>query len=54
MPIKSKEPPDVLAGIMEGLQRMGDKPKMLHSDGEGSLYSKTVIEYLEGEKNSDA
>ena len=27
IPIKSKEPPDVLAGIMEGLQKMGDKPK---------------------------
>ena len=49
IPIKSKEPPDVLAGIMEGLQKMGDKPKMFYSDEEGSLYSKTVIEYLEGE-----
>ena len=49
--IKSKEPPDVLAGTMEGLQKMGDKPKMFYSDEEGSLYSKTVIEYLEGEKN---
>ena len=48
--IKSKEPPDVLAGTMEGLQKMGDKPKMFYSDEEGSLYSKTVIEYLEGEK----
>ena len=48
--IKSKEPPDVLAGIMEGLQKTGDKPKMFYSDEEGSLYSKTVIEYLEGEK----
>ena len=50
IPIKSKEPPDMLAGIMEGLQKMGDKPKMFYSDEEGSLYSKTVIEYLEGEK----
>ena len=50
IPIKSKEPPDVLAGIMEGLQKMGAKPKMFYSDEEGSLYSKTVIEYLEGEK----
>ena len=50
IPIRSKEPPDVLAGIMEGLQKMGDKPKMFYSDEEGSLYSKTVIEYLEGEK----
>ena len=50
IPIKSKEPPDMLAGIMEGLEKMGDKPKMFYSDEEGSLYSKTVIEYLEGEK----
>ena len=35
---------------MEGLQKMGDKPKLFYSDEEGSLYSKTVIEYLEGEK----
>ena len=47
IPINSKEPPDMLAGIMEGLQKMGDKPKMFYSDEEGSLYSKTVIEYLE-------
>ena len=50
IPIKSKEPPDVLAGIMEGLQKMGDEPKMFYSDEEGSLYSKPVIEYLEDEK----
>ena len=29
---------------------MGAKPKMFYSDEEGSLYSKTVIEYLEVEK----
>ena len=40
----------MLAGIMEGLQKMGDRPKMFCSDEEGSLYSKTVIEYLEAEK----
>ena len=50
IPIKSKEPPEMLAGIMEGLQKMGDKPKMFYSDEEGSLYSKTAIEYLEGDK----
>ena len=50
IPVKSKEPPDVLARIMEGIQKMGDKPKMFFSDEEGSLYSKTVIEYLEKEK----
>ena len=41
---------DVLAGIMERLQKMRDKPKMFYSAEEGSLYSKAVFEYLEGEK----
>ena len=50
IPIKSKEPPDMLAGVMEGLQTMGNKPKMFCSDEEESLHSKTVIEYLEGEQ----
>ena len=47
---KSKEPPDILSGIMEEQQKMGDKPKMFYSDEDGSLYSKTVVEHLEGEK----
>ena len=49
IPIKSKEPPDMLAGIIEGLQKIGDNPT-IYNDEEGSLYSKTVIEYIEGEK----
>ena len=49
MPTKSNEPSDMLAGIMEGLQEMGDKPKMFHGDEDGSVYSNTVIEYLEDE-----
>ena len=35
---------------MEVLQKMSDKPKTLNSDEEGSLCSKTVIEYFEGEQ----
>ena len=50
IPIKSKQPPDLLAGIKEGINKMGKKPKMCYSDEEGSLYSKTIIEYLEQEK----
>ena len=50
IPIKSKQPPDVLAGLMEGLNKMDKKPRMLYSDEEGSLYSKPIIEYLEDEK----
>ena len=50
IPIKSKQPPDLLAGIMEGINKMGKKPKMFYSDEEGSLYSKTIKEYLEQQK----
>ena len=34
IPIKSKSPSDVLAGMMEGIQKMGRKPKMIYSDEE--------------------
>ena len=47
--IKSKDPPDVLAGIMEGIQKMGGKPQRFYSDEEGSLTGKVVNEYLEKE-----
>ena len=50
IPIKSKQPPDVLAGLMEGLNKMDKKPRMLYSDKEGSLYSKPIMEFLEDEK----
>ena len=49
VPIKSKEPPDVLAGIMEGIQKMGGKPQRFYSDEEGSLNSGVVKEYLDKE-----
>ena len=47
--IKSKDPPDVLAGIMEGIQKMGGKPQRFYSDEEGSLTGKVVNEYMEKE-----
>ena len=49
MAIKSKEPPDVLAGIMEGIQKMGGRPQRFYSDEEGSLNSGVVKEYLDKE-----
>ena len=49
IPIKSKQPPDVLAGLIEGLQKMGKKPKLLYSDEEGSLNSNDIMSYLEKE-----
>ena len=49
IPIKSKQPPDILAGVMEGLQKMKRKPEGIYSDEEGSLYNKTVEDYFKGE-----
>ena len=49
VPIKSKSPSDVLAGMMEGIQKMGRKPKMIYSDEEGSLNSADIMGYLEKE-----
>ena len=49
IPIKSKSPSDLLAGIMEGIQKMGRKPKMLYSDEESGLRSADVMGYLEKE-----
>ena len=37
VPIKSKQPPDLLAGIMEGINKMGKKPELVYSDEEGSF-----------------
>ena len=50
IPIKSKQPPDVLAGMMEGMNKMGKKPKMIYSDEEGSLNSDVITSYLDEEK----
>ena len=50
IPIASKQPPDVLAGIMEGIKKMDGKPKMIYSDEEGSLFSSVITDYLDEEK----
>ena len=52
IPTKSKQPPDVLAGLMEGLQKMGKKPKLLYSDEEGRFKLYDIMKYLETEKNT--
>ena len=49
IPIKNTKPPDVLAGLMEGLQRMGKRPKLLYSDEEGRLDSNDKMNHLEKE-----
>ena len=50
VPIKSKQPPDLLAGIMEGINRMGKKPELEYSDEQGSLNSGVLKEYFDKEK----
>lgn len=50
VPIQSKVPPDFLAGLMEGVNKMDKKPELLYGDDEGSLNSKVVNEYRTKEK----
>ena len=43
LPIASRTPPDLLAGILEGIQRDGSRnPKMIYSDEESSLIGDRV------------
>ena len=50
IPINSKQPDDILAGMMEGINKMGKKPKKIYSDEESSLKTETITSYLEEEK----
>ena len=50
IPIASKETPDVLAGMMEGFQKMGGNPKFIYSDNEGALGSNLFAEFCEEHK----
>ena len=47
VPIASKETADVIAGIMEGFNKMGGKPKIIYSDSEGALGSNLFKEYCD-------
>ena len=49
VPIKSKTPPDIIAGTMEGLQKMRSKPKIIYTDDERGIASSDFKEYVEGE-----
>ena len=49
VPIKSKTPPDIIAGTMEGLQKMGKKCKILYTDDERGIVSADLKEYVDGE-----
>ena len=45
IPIESKETPDVIAGVMEGINKMGHKPNIIYSDNEGALKSNLFDDY---------
>jgi len=45
IPIQSKETPDVIAGIMEGINKMGHIPKIIYADQEKALDSKLFEQY---------
>ena len=49
VPIKNKNPSDVIAGTMEGLQKMGKKPKIIYTDDEGSISGNDFKQYVEDE-----
>ena len=50
VPIRSKQIPDFLAGLMECLTKMKKKPTFIYSDEEGALTSNDVQGYLKKEK----
>ena len=49
VPIKGKETTDVVAGVMEALQKMGAKPKMIYTDDEKAIASSDFKQYVEDE-----
>ena len=50
IPLPSRNTPDVLAGMMEGFTKMGKKPKMIYTDGEGALRFKVFEEFCNEQK----
>ena len=45
IPVDRREPPEILRGVMEGMQRMGGKAKMMYSDEERSLIGSELQDY---------
>ena len=50
IPVKLKQPPDILAGVMEGLQKMKSNPEMIYSDEECSLFHKKPLNIISTKK----
>ena len=49
MPIMSKQPADITAGIMEGLNKLG-KPHLIYSDDEGSLNNQDLVDFFKDQQ----
>ena len=49
VPIKSRTPPDMITGTMEGLHKMGKKCNILYTDDERGIASADFNEYVDGE-----
>ena len=49
VPIASKQPADITAGIMEALNKMGGTPKLIYSDDEGSLNTQDLVDFFKDE-----
>ncbi len=50
VPIMSKDTGDAAAGIIESLQKMGRKPKILYTDDEAALSTSALKTYFEEQK----
>lgn len=46
VPLKTKQPVDVLEGIKKGFENMGGKPTSVYSDDEGAFNSKDIKNYF--------
>jgi hypothetical protein len=46
VPLKTKQPEDMLDGLKTGFENMGKSPKSIYSDDEGSFNSKLLQEYF--------
>ena len=49
VPISSKQPPNILASVMENIKKMDGKSKLIYIDDEGSFNNQSVIDYLKDE-----
>ena len=50
VPLMSKQPADILAGLMECIKKMDGKPKLIYIDDEGAYNNQSVIDFLKDEK----